>query len=294
MDLSFCINVNSFPANSKEKAKELFNDSLKGVLNLVEGGERVTFYLETRENKRLLDLELADGYSYESFLYECEDFDLKAFLFELEDKSPALDTLSEEQQNELMGVQCYADGREVGDDDLYALAWVLECYILSLATEECWESEEIKINTVEDDGRYGSSFYIKNISCEHHGVLHFNDYLRKNEVDIDKLLYPHKATSGFNSWFYSQNSQNKNIIINKIEMAKKLNFQGGEPLFKTLREGIREIRMFAFSGGAIRIFFKKIKDFDQLIILGFVKYSDNEGYDKNIPNAVSLFNDYFK
>lgn len=286
MDLPFCINVNSFPAPNKEAAVELFNDALQGVLELASGEERIQFYLETSRNIELSDLELASDFCYADFLDECSDIDLQAFLYEIEDKSPALDTLSEEQQEELMSLAYYVADRAAGDDDLYSLAWVLDAYLLSLATEDYWKNNEIRINKLGDSGQYDDYLLLKNIASQTHGAWH---YQQANIIDLEALLAPHKFTKNLISWFEEQTKENKNIIINKLKLAKEKEFQGGEPLFKTLGDGVREIRFSAYAGGAIRVFFKHLENTQQALLLGFVKHSDKEGYAEKIPEAKKLY-----
>ena len=62
-------------------------------------------------------------------------------------------------------------------------------------------------------------------------------------------------------------------------------------LFKNLKNasGIREIRMNAYPGGALRILFKHYKDNLQAILIGFIKKNNSECYDTAIALAEERF-----
>lgn len=164
MDLAICINTNSLPAATAEQGKELMKEALAGVLQLIDtGNERVHFYYDSH-NQELLDLELAENYSYEDFIGDCDDVDLQTFLYEVEDKSPALNGLTEEQFTEVSEYDLYVPNQPFdAQRDIYSLALVLDGYLLSLATAERWDGLEIRANKLGDHGQYVDDFLLRKI-----------------------------------------------------------------------------------------------------------------------------------
>ena len=100
MDHAIVLNNNSFPADSREEAVSLFEDALRGVLELNTGSDRFIFYLDSNDSG-LSSFYLSDGFTYSDFVDGLSDFDLKLFLLEVDDKSPSLDFLTEEQLEEM-------------------------------------------------------------------------------------------------------------------------------------------------------------------------------------------------
>ncbi|WP_179959174.1 type II toxin-antitoxin system RelE/ParE family toxin [Pseudoalteromonas rhizosphaerae] len=67
-------------------------------------------------------------------------------------------------------------------------------------------------------------------------------------------------------------------------------FRGNEPLFKLIvgTPGLWEVRFSAFSGGAIRMLYRTYNN-KNILLVGFIKKSDNEGYKQNIQQAEDIF-----
>lgn len=293
MDLSICINTNSFPAATAENGKELLKDAIDGVLQLItDEGERVIFYHDSNK-QGLFDLEVAKGYRYEDFVNGCGDIDMQAFLYEVEDKSPALDALTVEQLDEIADYDLYIQNQPLDSSrDIFAFAWVLDGYLLSLATSERWESHEIRANNQGSQGKYLDDFIIlKNIANTLHGKQHFQI---NTAISPEEIVSPHLVSEELKYWFSQQNKNNQRIIANKLKLAKERMFQGGEPLFKALinSNALREIRFSAFAGGAIRILFRNYKNTIYFLLTGFIKHSDNEGYSQQIRLAEKIFDAY--
>lgn len=293
MDLAICINTNSLPAATVEQGKELMTDALAGVLQLIAtGNERVHFYYDSN-NQELLDLELAENYSYEDFIANCDDVDLQAFLYEVEDKSPALNALTEEQFAEVAEYALYVPNQPLdAQRDIYSLAWVLDGYLLSLATAERWCCSEIRANKQGDHGQYIDDFLLlKNITNEAHGRLHFQS---AQYIDLADIIAPHCISNELKQWFDQQSKENQRVIVNKLKLATKKGFQGAEPLFKPLQNSnaLREIRFSAFAGGVIRILFRNYQEEKYLLLTGFIKHANKEGYDTHIPLAEKIYQEY--
>lgn len=295
MDHNVCLNQNSFPANSKEVGQSLFDDAIQGLLNLHKDNDRFLLYLDSDDaDKSLFDFNIAENFTYEDFVDDCEDIDLKSFLSEIEDKSPALNFLSEKQIENWDDYYYYIQDRGVDQyHDVYNLAWASNATLLSINTAECWSKSYITVSRADKTGKYVEEEPIrfKNISKNEHGQEHYNTLY---EVDISDIVSPHKLSTDFVSWFNSQSLENKSRIIDKVKLAHYRNFDGGEPLFKTLTSGngLREIRFSACSGGAIRVLFKHLKEQVYVLLVGFIKHDDSEGYDKYIKLAEDNFDKF--
>ncbi|MDM2872070.1 MULTISPECIES: type II toxin-antitoxin system RelE/ParE family toxin [Citrobacter] len=287
MDHIICINKNSFPAENKDVGVSLFNDALQGVLQLQQCQDRFLFYLDSNDGD-LSDLLIAPEFAYKDFIDECEDQDLALFLAEVEDKSPALDNLTEDQIEEMASYKFYIHNEAMDDyPDVYALSWVVTGYLLSLNIDERWNSSEIAISRVDNEGRYVDDiFYLKNIANERHGLEHAQE-LFADALSLVEVSRPHIVSDKLSSWFLNQTKENKMRIISKVKLACSRNFQGNKPLFESLTNGngLREIRISAYSGGAIRILFKNHHESIYALLVGFIKFSDSEGYSQAMQIA---------
>lgn len=284
MDHLICINKNSFPAENILIGTQLFNDALQGVLELQNTHDRFLFFLDVNEGN-FFDFKISEDLTCGQFADEC-DPDLASFLFEVDDKSPALDNLSDEQIEEMAESNFYVPD-EAADQytDDYALTWAVSGYLLSISTNERWDQKEIIIARADDQGRYvNDNLTLKNISNQNHGLEH---YKMLHDIDLEKIISPHIISQSLLSWFAEQTSENKVRIIDKVRLAYDRGFQGGEPLFKTLTNanGIREIRMSAYAGGAIRILFKRLEQHQQILLVGFIKHGNSEGYTEAIKQS---------
>jgi hypothetical protein len=289
MDHVVCLNQNSFPASDVSQGKALFNDALQGVLALHKGEDRFLFYLDANVGT-LFDFEIAPTFTYRSFVDESQDNDLKSFLYEVEDKSPALDCLSSDQIDEMAEYRFYLHGRPADTHpDVYSLAWVLSGYLLSLATEDVWKQSEVVVCRVDAQGQFvNGDFSLKNIANSKHGQQHASIL---SSVNLDAMLDPHHVSDELKRWFDEQNRENQERIVDKLTQAKNRQFDGGEPLFKSLEgtDGLREVRFSAHAGGAVRVIFKAHAEIKYLL-WGFIKKSDDEGYELGIRKAMEIFN----
>lgn len=289
MDHVICINQNSFPAMNRIIGIELFDDAIQGVLQLQNNDDRFIFYLDSNDST-LSDFEISEDFTYTDFIDNCSDPDISLFLSEVEDKSPALDSLSEEQIEEMSSYTFYIHNQPADTfSDVYALTWILSGHLLSINTQDRWGDSNIEISRTSGAGIYlPEKFSLKNISCSQHGAEHNQ---KTSSLDINKTIFPHKLTSNLSDWFSKQNSENKSRIIDKLQLACARNFQGSKPLFDTLKDGggLREIRFSAYAGGAIRILFRHLKEEQHALLVGFIKHSDSEHYSHAIPLANELY-----
>ncbi|PST93654.1 hypothetical protein C9I86_05740 [Photobacterium sp. NCIMB 13483] len=291
MDHVICINQNSFPAVNSIQGAQLFDDSLQGVLELQDGGQdRFLFYLDTNSGD-LSNFEIAPNFTYGQFIEDCPDQDLAVFLSEVEDKCPALDSLSEEQQDEMTAHDFYIPNEPVGNyPDVYSMAWSLSGYLLSINTGGCWTNDQISIARSDGEGRFVDEILnLRNISSQNHGIIHYNAL---NEIDLESIASPHLISESLLTWFNSQTTENKIRIVDKIRLSCNREFQGSKPLFETLTNGngLREIRFSAYAGGAIRILFKHFQNHQQALLVGFIKHSDSEGYTAAMRQADDIYN----
>ena len=292
MDHAVCINQKSFPGADRDQANELFHDSIQGLLNLNGGNDRYILYLDSNQ-RALDDFELAVDFSYSNFkdgLRNSGEIDLFSFLSEIEDKSPALDHVSEEILNEMADYIFFMPGCGAEqEDDVFGLAWYLSAILLSIRTHERWNSIRLSISRTENGQYIDEELWLDNISCARHGL---ELKAERNSLDFTQLCVEHELTENFEKWVSELSVENKQRVYAKLKLSCERNFQGGKPLFDTLENanGLREIRLSAYPGGAIRILFKSLGGVRQAILVGFIKKDDNECYVENIAKANELYN----
>ncbi|WP_199155783.1 type II toxin-antitoxin system RelE/ParE family toxin [Chromobacterium sp. ASV23] len=294
MDHYFVLNKLSFPAGSKEAATGLLIDAARGMLQVGIGDDRYALYADVTAS--LSQFVLAPGFSYGDFLEELThkgEQDLQLALLEIEDKSPALDFLTSDEIDKLAS-ECFyfPDAPYDGSVDTIALAWHLDAALLSIATSDRWLNGQIEfLNYVEGKTNTEPSF-LNNVSCRAHGV-ELGTTLRNEGLSLSMRFPECRFSAPFLEWERDLPADLRRRVGAKFALANAKQFQGGEPLFKTLKdaEGMRELRFSAVQGGAVRIIFSQLADRKQAILIGFVKKSDSEGYSEAIPAAKELLND---
>ena len=292
MEHVICLNSNSFPAENKGAAIELFEDALQGILALNGGVDRYALFHDDQNGGDLNSFQLAQGFSFQEFKDELEnnnDMDLLLFLEEVDDKSPALDHIAEDVFDDIAAFSFYVPGQPLPQfPDVLGLSWFLQAVLLSIPTQEHWNSDQIFIARTEDGTYVDEQLTLKNISRLEHGQKIFDDSNAVNILDICQNCH---VTSDFINWYEDLKPENKIRVIDKLKLAVNREFNGGEPLFKTLidADGLREIRFSAYAGGAIRLLFKSLSGGQQAILLGFLKKSNGEGYSSNIDAANELY-----
>ncbi|WP_166424592.1 type II toxin-antitoxin system RelE/ParE family toxin [Paraglaciecola sp. 20A4] len=292
MEHVICLNSNSFPAENKKIAMELFEDALQGVLALNNGVDRYALFHDDQDGGDLNSFQLADDFSFQEFKNELKnnnDMDLLLFLEEIDDKSPALDFITEDVFDDIATFSFYMPNQAIPlYPDVLGLSWFLQAVLLSIPTQAHWDTERVFIARTED-GRYvDERLTLKNIARLDHGQQLFDDF---NAVDIQAICQNCHVTSDFIDWYEDLKPENQLRVSDKLKLAVTREFNGGEPLFKTLNdaEGLREIRFSAYAGGAIRLLFKSLAGGQQAILLGFLKKSNREGYSSNIDAANDLY-----
>lgn len=295
MEHLLCINTNSFPANSKENAIELFMDSIQGMLQLfVEDNDRVAFYLDAEKDIALHELQLFDDFKYSDFLNFLEinnEYDLLSVLYEIEDKSPALDFFSEADIDSITQYTYFLhDAKLHSNPTVFSIADYLNAKLLSLNTSPEWNSYQLHFNRTEEGEFNEDKIVIDNISNKLHGQTLYRLY---NTLDITKTCLNGIFSTHIIEWFNLLSIENQNIVFRKLSYCNEKGFRGNEPLFKPLEDAIWETRFDAFKGGTIRILYK-LHDGNIVILTGFIKKSNTEGYDVNIKKAKIIYNKLFK
>lgn len=292
MDHLLCINTNSFPANNKDIAINLFNDALQGVLELfINDNDRVIFYLDSLKDGKLYDLELSPEFSYDDFLtylHEEGELDLLAFLYEIDDKSPALDFFNDEEVDEIGSYTYFLPNQPLYKfSDIFGIADHLSAKLLSLNTSNEWDTHQLTFNKTQH-GEYNHNIcLIDNIAKKEHGQALYATY---HSLKLDEACPNLLITDDVLDWFDNLSIENKNIVYRKLSYCNERMFRGNEPLFKSIigSEGLWEVRFNAFAGGAIRILYKSHNN-TNILLTGFIKKSNTEGYKQNITIAEELF-----
>lgn len=253
------------------------------------GSDRFILHIDKVDSLR--DFLISENFTFDDYLQELEnrnEFDLLSFLAELEDKCPMLDYINDEVFEQASGYSFYIPDSPVPQNpDIFSITYFLNAVLLSIETSNLWCSPTLKIIRTADGRFLGEHLELNNISNTEHGNFHFK---RLNDLKIedssDKCIF----SDEFKIWFSQQSQENKVRIFQKLELAHNKEFNGGEPLFSSLNNayGMREIRFSAYPGGAIRILFKAAKNAQQIILVGFIKKSNSEGYDQNIIEAKEI------
>lgn len=292
MEHFICLNTNSFPAESVEMGYTLFEECIQGLLHLNQPGDRFTIYMDDKQ-KNLMSFEISENFTYENFLAKLldnNDIDIFYFLNELEDKSPALDHIPDDIFTQMAEYIFYIPKHAILENpDTLSLAYFLNATLLSINTAPQWDTSKLAIARTADGQYSDETLYLSNISNREHGREILDQF---NGISLEAVLGDRIITAQFTEWYDNLQKENQFRVLGKLQLAVEKNFQGGEPLFKSLNdaEGVREIRTSAYPGGAIRILFKPYKKTSHAILIGFIKKNDHEGYKVNIERANTLFN----
>lgn len=294
MDHYFVLNALSFPAVDAATATSLLIDAARGMLHVGIDDDRYALYADVTPD--LSRFELAPDFSYGDFLNELEhrdERDLQLALLEIEDKSPALDFLTGDELEELAR-ECFyfPDAPYNGSIDIIALAWHLDAALLSIASSDRWLNGQIEFSKYVEGNTNTAPSFLNNVSCRAHGV-ELGVALRNEGRSLSMRFPACRFSDQFLQWESDLPADLRRRIGAKLSLADAKQYQGGEPLFKTLKDadGMRELRFSAVQGGAVRILFDQLPDGKQAILVGFVKKSDSEGYSEAIPTAKKLLSD---
>lgn len=286
MDHNFVFNKLSIPTANRNNAYNLLLGCVKGMIAVGSSDDRVAIYSDD-----LHDCQIAPDYYYRDFISQLGDnheSDLQLALLEIDDKTPMLDFLSDDIVNEIASSTFYFPNEAyTGSIDILAIAWHLDATLLSIATTDIWQKNEVEFAKYSEGQPSSGSSYLRNISCKEHGDAIRQQYLAVAETPLEELFPMCIFSVDFLEWIRQLPKDVFNRIVDKMALADAKQFQGGEPLFNTLHDadGIREIRFSAVQGGAVRILFRALSENRSAILFGFIKKSDNEGYKDAINSA---------
>lgn len=294
MDHIFVLNTLSFPATDAANATDLFIDAARGMLHVGANDDRYALYADVTPS--LSGFILAPDFSYNDFLDELGrqgEQDLLVALLEISDKSPALDFLTDNEIDELARDCYYFPGDPYnGSIDMIALAWQLDAILLSIATADRWRNNQVEFAKYVEGSPATDTSFLNNVSCLAHGKK-LGEVFSGKERSLIEQFPACRFSEPFLQWERELPADLRRRVSAKFALANARQFQGGEPLFKTLNDadGIREMRFSAVQGGAVRILLSRLPNDRQAILVGFVKKSNSEGYSEAIPTARDLLNE---
>lgn len=213
---------------------------------------------------------------------------LEVFL-NLEDRSPAFDSIDEIVFDEIAKHEYHFVDLAANDSvDYLGLARHLNAVLFTARSSEYWADSELSYSILPSvDGGY-EPVGIKSV-CDVNSAEEILEALSlfSGEGHISEILKFCFLTEDFSGWYEGLDKNNKEIVRRRLIYADQKRFQGGKPLFDTLNnaDGMREIRMKAHAGGAIRILFGIAQTGKQAILRAWIKKADNEGYKTNIAAA---------
>jgi len=287
MDHPIVFNTNSFMNASSEDTISAMTEAMYGVLELNMDEDRFNFYYDSNDGNTY-EMLLAEGLTFQDYINSLgeTDPDLQLFIYEAEDKSPALDYLTDERIEEWSSYTYYIPGEPALENgDVIGLTWLLSGCLVSLNLCSGFTQSKVNISRADENGKYVSEevLYVRNISCREHGVEIYRDFNKESLLDICNQVIVSKQLE---NWFLRQTRENRSRVSDKVKYACEKGFIGGEPLFKKLNDksGMREIRFDAFPGGTIRILYKAAEGV-QYLLDGFIKKNDGEGYGSAIKRA---------
>lgn len=287
MQINFVFNHLSLPVQDKNLGHKALLDTVKGMLASLQFGDTPVIYGDGVN--RFRDFEIAAGYRCEDFINELAqvDSDLQLTLIEIDDKMPMLDFMSDEQIESISNHAFYfPDEGYKTTIDILGVAWELDAILLSLNTGSRWENDEVCFAKYSTGPMLGYS-YLTNISQEKHGLHIYEQKEKLEEKSLSESFPSCNFSPEFLEWVagLAKNLQTK--VKGKISLASSKEFCGGGPLFDSLEDadGMREVRFSNTEGGAVRIIFKDLPNKKHAILVGFIKKSNNEGYDQAIASA---------
>lgn len=237
MDHNFVLNTLSFPAGDAATATSLLIDAARGMLQVGIGDDRYALYADVTPS--LSGLVLAPDFSYGDFLNELArrgEEDLQLALLEIEDKSPALDFLTGDELEELAR-ECFyfPDEPYNGSIDIIALAWHIDAALLSIATSDRWLNGQIEFSNFVDGKANTAPSYLNNVSCRTHGV-ELGTTFRDEGRPLSMRFPACRFSEQFLQWESDLPADLRRRVGAKFALADGKHFQGGEPLFKTLKD----------------------------------------------------------
>lgn len=290
MDYQFCLNTFCLPANNSQDAYSLFILSLYGVLELGTPGKDC--FLLFFDGDDIDICSLAPGFSYLDFKCELNknrEIDLLQLLIEMQDKTPAFDTVSEEVLDEISKVTSFLPHKALdGNFDLLFLAFIQNWILLSLPTDHTWEHSAVSFQYYIDNGHYETAD-IENVAS----VIHGKEIRKRREFKIIDIIPNATISNDFMSWFESLRDEDRGKIANIFRYCNSIGFESRRPIIGKIDgskiTNLKEICVGNPHGqkGKIRVLFTRDSERKVVILSGFIKHSDD--YTEPIRRAENVF-----
>jgi len=289
MDHVICLNNLSVPAENQLVAYDLLNNSFQGILHLNGGGDRYLLYYD---GDSITSCEFATNYNlnnYKEDLQRDNEVDLLSFIYEIEDKSPLIEQLSDDEFEQLAISQIYFQGRPYVKADIFGYAYLNNYTMMSLQTNDMWAEYYIEFNIIKGAGFRPIKCKVYNVSSRAHALAIRQDSEKTLQQEVANINY----SNSFNAWYATLLLQDKIKIKNKIIHCNDNEFQIGRPIVDTIRDSdypnMKEICVGNAYGssGKIRILFASDTNQKINILVGFIKHSND--YSDEIKEADSIF-----
>ncbi|GHV96219.1 hypothetical protein AGMMS50293_25390 [Spirochaetia bacterium] len=286
MNYEFCLNPLSLPAAAKDDANTFLTEIFRGIAGLPLAESVVTLYSE----KKLDETEVSSGWTYYDFkssLINTNEIDLAGFVLELEDKSPFLEFVTDEEFLKLADYDLRlfeTTPLNGSESDIIRFACLHEAILISFPTADIWKKDSLPVAITNISTREVDEISLLNIfntSVEH--IIpqdNWKDGLSANIIFAEE----------FDAWFSSLQQKNQIHMANLIGRADKMNFAGTDKQTKLIlgsSMAIREWRGGCPMGGSGRIrFFYKSTAGKIYILCGFIK--TNNDYEAEIRVAEGI------
>jgi hypothetical protein len=289
VDHSLFFNHLSLPANDYVEAYSKLFDAFQGVLCLNQGNDRFLLYFD---GENLDTCELANGFTYGDFkrrLNDNQEVDLLLFIYEIEDKTPSMVYLNDDNFEYLCNVTLYIKDKPYKNMDIFGHAFLQNGIMLSLGTHILWCNHLIEFCCLEKGSYIPLICNVDNISNKVNGIAIVNKWY----YNIEEICCEALFTDQFLSWFNELNSEDKDKTKRILTHCYEYSFNLGRPLIDTLNgsrfPNMKEIRVGSSYGqsGKIRVLFAMDTNRMANVLIGFIKHSND--YSEQIALADSLF-----
>jgi hypothetical protein len=283
MNYDFCLNPCSLPVNNISDANTYLNDIFVGIVELCDDNSQMSLY----SNEQLNKTKITDSYTfydYKMSLME-NDRELADFVFNLEDRSPFLDFLSESEIMDIMkyNFTLFDLPLDSSEYDILKFACLKDAILISLPTNNLWINETIPVA-------------IKNVKS---GTTEKNDILNiynsivshlKTEYDWKMELKNIVFSTVFDQWFVNLDEKNQLHVSNLLKRAFLINFHGTIEQTKIIRGSSKKIWEWRggcphFGKGRIRVLYASFSE-KILILNGFIKSNNDYTGEVRIAEAM--------
>jgi hypothetical protein len=283
-----------FPANSSDTGNTYLNSIFKGLASLCSPDNKIVLYAD----KELKGTKISTNYTfqdYQQYLLTIDDRDLAVFVFEIDDKSPFLDKIPDENIDELLNYSVKLFDYPLVDSgsDILKYACLQGHILISLPTNTCWESNSIPMILINTKNRGDiENVDLLNIFNSDISQLIIRTDWRKEFEDI-------VFADEFNQWYNDLTEKNKVHVTNLIKRAYSLNFKGTIEQTKKLDDSKKKVWEWRggspqFGKGRIRILYKSQSD-KHFVLCGFIKVGFvDDIYDTEIKIAETAWDNLEK